>query len=61
MGTPVVGFDGMGVAYQDEDGVNGRLIKAGDCAAFGAAVVNLIDDPSKLQVLSTNARLISGS
>ena len=58
MGTPVVGFDdGMGVAYQVQDGVNGRLIKAGDCAAFGAAVVDLIDDGNKLQVLSTNARV----
>ncbi|MGB0647645.1 MAG: glycosyltransferase [Bradymonadia bacterium] len=57
MGTPVVGFDdGMGVAYQVQDGFNGRLIKAGDCAAFGAAVVDLIDNPHKLQVLSINAR-----
>jgi 1,2-diacylglycerol 3-alpha-glucosyltransferase len=57
MGTPVVAFDdGMGVAYQVKDGRNGRLIKAGDEEAFGAAVIELMDDPIKLGKLSAAAR-----
>jgi glycosyltransferase involved in cell wall biosynthesis len=57
MGTPVVGFDdGMGVSYQVKDGENGRLVQPGDYEGFGAAVVDLFDHPTKLQVLSGAAQ-----
>jgi glycosyltransferase involved in cell wall biosynthesis len=57
MGTPVVGFDdGMGVSYQVKDGENGRLVQSGDYEGFGAAVVDLFDHPTKLQVLSETAQ-----
>jgi 1,2-diacylglycerol 3-alpha-glucosyltransferase len=56
MGSPVVAFDdGMGVAYQVHDGKNGRLVEPGNFEAFGAAVIDLIDHPTKLQKFSETA------
>ena len=56
MGTPVVAYDdGMGVAYQVHDGENGRLIEPGNTEAFGAAVIDLFDEPAKLEKMSETA------
>ena len=57
MGSPVVAFDdGMGVAYQVHDGKNGRLIEPGNFEAFGAAVIDLMDHPTKLKQFSETAK-----
>jgi glycosyltransferase involved in cell wall biosynthesis len=45
MGCPVVGFDDkMGMAFQVDDGVNGRLVQKGPSEeeAFGAAILQLL-------------------
>jgi glycosyltransferase involved in cell wall biosynthesis len=49
MGCPVVGFDDkMGMAFQVEDGVNGRLVQKGPSEeeAFGAAILQLVESPA---------------
>ncbi|MBN1238487.1 MAG: glycosyltransferase [Gammaproteobacteria bacterium] len=45
---PVVGFDVGGMREVVDDGRTGRLVAAGDSAAFIAAVLDLLDDPAEL-------------
>ncbi len=44
-GTPVVAFDSGGIAETLLDGVTGRLVPAGDVAAFAAALESILADP----------------
>lgn len=54
-GKPVVAFDVGGLREVVGNGVNGRLVRAGDGAAFGQAVVELIRDPARLALYSAAA------
>jgi len=67
-GTPTVAFaDGMGVSAQIEDGVNGILLAPGrrgpeeDAAdaAFGRAVIGLIEDPTRRGALGHAAARVA--
>lgn len=46
-GTPVVAWDHSGPTGIITDGMDGRRIRLGDVAAFGDAVLELLDDPAQ--------------
>jgi glycosyltransferase involved in cell wall biosynthesis len=54
-GKPVVAFNVGGLREVVSDGVNGRLVRPGDSAAFGQAVVEMIRDPARLAQYSAAA------
>ena len=58
-GVPAVAFDVGGIREWLADGVNGRLIPAGDTAAMGTAIAALLRDAGERARLSTGARAVS--
>jgi glycosyltransferase involved in cell wall biosynthesis len=60
-GVPVVAYDCLsGPGELIRDGVDGRLIPAGDLPAFADALAELIDDPAKRRRLGANGPQIVG-
>ena len=49
-GKPVVAFDTGGLREVVTDGADGRVVKAGDHAAFSEAVISLAQDPQRIRV-----------
>lgn len=56
---PAVAFDVGGIREWLDEGVNGRLIGAGDTAAMGAAIAALLKDPVERARLGAGARAAS--
>jgi glycosyltransferase involved in cell wall biosynthesis len=54
---PVVASDTGGLPELIEDGVSGRLVPPSDPVQLGAAIEQLVRDPSRAAVLGNNARL----
>jgi len=58
-GIPAVAFDVGGIREWLTDGVNGRLIAAGDTPAMGRAIAALLQDPAERARLGAGARAAS--
>jgi glycosyltransferase involved in cell wall biosynthesis len=59
-GIPAVAFDVGGIREWLTDGVNGRLIPAGDTAAMGNAITALLKDPQERGRLGAGAHAVFG-
>lgn len=55
-GVPAIAFDVGGIGEWLTDGVNGRLIEAGDTSAMADAMTALLRDPAQLARLGGGAR-----
>lgn len=55
-GVPAVAYDVDGTSEICEDGVTGRLIRAGDIAALGRAIRELAEDPGQRRALADRGR-----
>jgi glycosyltransferase involved in cell wall biosynthesis len=58
-GIPAIAFDVGGIREWLTDGVNGRLIAAGDAAEMGRAISALLQDPAERARLGAGARAAS--
>lgn len=58
-GVPSVAFGVGGIGEWLADGVNGRLIAAGDTAAMAGAIAGLLRDPAQRRRLSDGARTVA--
>ena len=58
-GIPAIAFDVGGIREWLTDGVNGRLITAGDAAEMGRAIAALLEDPAERARLGAGARAAS--
>lgn len=54
-GLPVVAFNHAAAGDVIRDGINGRLVPAGDAKAFSAAAVSLAENPTELDRMKRNA------
>jgi len=55
-GTPVAGFDSGGVPDLLTNDITGQLAPVGNAQKLGEAIVSLLSDPSKLEVMGQNCR-----
>lgn len=55
-GLPVISSDAGGVLENMREGLNGRLVRAGDAGAFAAAIVDLLADAPQRFALAQGAR-----
>jgi glycosyltransferase involved in cell wall biosynthesis len=58
-GTPVIATDVGGISEIVSDGVNGRLVTAGDDAALTAALKEAIEDPDVFEGMRSDARRVA--
>lgn len=58
--TPVVTSDLGGMAEMVEDGVTGRLFPRGDAAALRRCLLELADDPGRVEAMATRIRVPKG-
>ena len=55
-GTPCITFDVGGCGEIIQDGIDGFVIECFDIEQFSTRVIEMLNKPNKLQVLSLNAR-----
>jgi glycosyltransferase involved in cell wall biosynthesis len=55
-GVPAVAFDVGGIGEWLTDGVNGRMVAAGDTAAMGDAIASLLSDRARRMRFADGAR-----
>ena len=55
-GVPAVAFDVGGIGEWLTDGINGRLVHAGDAPAMADAIAGLLSDPAQRRHLADGAR-----
>ena len=58
-GTPVIATDVGGISEVVSDGINGRLVTAGDDAALTAALKEVLEDPDVFEGMRPAARRIA--
>lgn len=55
-GTPVIGYDVHGLRDSIEDGINGKLVKAGDIGALADAALAVLADGKTFQAMSSSSK-----